>query len=103
MLSPLGGDETITVDELIKTHRNNQDGLWKKLDILGVVSETAIWQYIWYGELSFQTYNDVDRAFYDSITVEISFFCVISTITVHCRVYLTLFKENRVYGYHLPI
>lgn len=45
------------------------DGLWKKLDILGVVSETAIWQYIWYGESSFQIYNNEDRAFYESIKI----------------------------------
>ncbi len=37
------------------------------LDIRGVVFETAIWQYIWYGESPFQAYNDVDRAFYESI------------------------------------
>ncbi len=54
-------------DKFVKTHRNHRDGLWKKLDILGVVSETAIWQHIWYGELSFLAYNDVDRAFYESI------------------------------------
>jgi hypothetical protein len=27
----------------------------------------VIRQYIWYGELPFQTYNDVDRTFYESI------------------------------------
>ena len=31
--------------------------------MLGVVSETAIWQYMWYGDSPFQIYNDVDRAF----------------------------------------
>ena len=46
---------------------NRRDGLWKKLDILGVISETAIRQYMWYGESPFQIYNDVDRAFYDTI------------------------------------
>jgi hypothetical protein len=34
---------------------------------LGVVSETAIRQYMRYGGLPFQIYNDVDRAFYESI------------------------------------
>ncbi len=29
--------------------------------------ETVIRQYTWYGELPFQTYNDVDRTFYESI------------------------------------
>jgi hypothetical protein len=47
----------INNDGVVKTHGNHRDGLWKKLDILGVVSETAIWQYIWYGESAFQTYN----------------------------------------------
>ncbi len=40
------------------------------LDIRGVVSETVIWQYIEYGKSPFQIYNDVDRAFYESINVE---------------------------------
>ncbi len=31
------------------------------------MSETVIRQYIWYGELPFQTYNDVDRTFNESI------------------------------------
>jgi hypothetical protein len=43
------------------------NGLWKKFDIRGVVSYTTIRQYIWYGELSCKTYNEVDRAFYESI------------------------------------
>ena len=43
--------------------------LWKKFDIPGVVSETVVRQYRWYGELPFQTYNDVDRTFYESIII----------------------------------
>ena len=54
-------------DDLAKSHRSCRDGLWKKFDILGVASERTICQYIWYGESSFQIYNDVDRAFYKSI------------------------------------
>ncbi len=50
-------------------HRSHRDGLWKKLDIPGVVSETVIWQCMWYGKLPFQIYNDVDRAFYEYINV----------------------------------
>jgi pyruvate carboxylase subunit A len=53
--------------KLVKSNPKCRDGLWKKFDILGVVSETVIRQYIWYGELPFQTYNDVDRTFYESI------------------------------------
>lgn len=30
-------------------------------------SETVILQYMWYGEMPFQIYNDVDRAFYDQM------------------------------------
>jgi hypothetical protein len=33
------------------------------------VSETVIRQYIRYGELPFQTCNDVDRTFYESIRI----------------------------------
>jgi len=40
---------------------------FEKLDMLDVVSETAIWQYMWYGESLFQIYNDADRSFYESI------------------------------------
>ncbi len=40
---------------------------FEKFDILGVVSEMAIRQYMLYGESSFQIYNDVDRAFCESI------------------------------------
>jgi hypothetical protein len=58
------------VDKLVKSNPKCRDGLWKKFDILGVVSETVIRQYIWYGELPFQSYNDVDRTFYESIMVE---------------------------------
>jgi hypothetical protein len=63
----LSGD--VNVDKLVKSNPKCRDGLWKKFDILGVVSETVIRQYIWYGELPFQTYNDVDRTFYESINV----------------------------------
>ena len=56
-------------DKFVKSHCRRRDGLWKKLDILGVVSETAIRQYMWYGQSPFQIYNDVDRAFYESIKV----------------------------------
>jgi|GEM_PF-6803573 len=33
-------------DSLVKSHRSCLDGLWKKFDILGVVSETVIRQYM---------------------------------------------------------
>jgi hypothetical protein len=58
------------VDDLVKSQLNHADGLWKKLDIRGVVSCAAIRQYIWYGELSRKTYNEVDRAFYESIKLD---------------------------------
>ncbi len=64
-------------DNLVKSYRSSPDGLWKKLDILDVVSETAIWQYMWYGKSPFQIYNDVDRAFYESINL--------LTIPIICR------------------
>ena len=63
-------------DEAVKIPIATGDGLWKKVDICpagnalgvrGVVSCTTIRQYIWYGELSCKTYNEVDRAFYESI------------------------------------
>ncbi len=65
--SSVYGKKLIIQDKLVKSNPKCRDGLWKKFDILGVVSETVIRQYIWYGELPFQTYNDVDRTFYESI------------------------------------
>jgi len=41
--------------------------LRRKLDKRGVVFCAIIRQYIWYGELSRKTYNEVDRAFYEPI------------------------------------
>ena len=41
--------ELINEDDVVKSHFGCVDGLWKKLDIRGVVSETTIWQYMWYG------------------------------------------------------
>jgi hypothetical protein len=43
--------------------------LRRKFDIRGVVSYATIRQYLWYGELSRKTCNEVDRAFYESIKV----------------------------------
>jgi hypothetical protein len=39
----------VIIDAFVKSHRSCRDGLWKKLDILDVASETVIRQYIWYG------------------------------------------------------
>ncbi len=55
------------LDDLVKSQLYHTDGLWKKFDIRGVVSYATIRQYIWYGEWSRKTYNEVDRAFYESI------------------------------------
>ena len=65
----LNGYLQFSIDDLVKSHQSYRDGLWKKFDLLGVVSETAIRQYIGYAESSFQIYNDVNRAFYESISI----------------------------------
>ena len=57
----------LNFDNVVKSHWSCLDGHWNKFDIQGVVSESVIRQYIWYGELPIQIYNDVDRAFYESI------------------------------------
>jgi len=41
--------------------------LRRKFDIRDVVFCATIRQYIWYGDLSRKTYNEVDRAFYEPI------------------------------------
>jgi hypothetical protein len=62
------------------------DGLWKKVDIRGVVSYATIRQYIWYGEWSRKTYNEVDRAFYESIIVEtLASFRMITRCPMPCQ------------------
>ncbi len=69
----------ITLEVLVKNRIPLVDGLRNKLDIRpagsalgvrGVVSETTIWWYMRYSELSFQTYNEGDRAFYEPITLD---------------------------------
>ena len=88
---PLG----ITFDDLVKSQHYHTDGLWKKFDIRGVVPYATIRQYIWYGELSRKAYNELDRAFYESITFKASQQCVVEGYPreLHHRFTFQLFEQ----------
>jgi hypothetical protein len=63
-------------DSFVKSILRVSDGLWKKVDICpagnalgvrGVVFVEALRLYMWYVVKCQQTYNEVDRTFYESI------------------------------------
>jgi hypothetical protein len=68
-----------TIEKLVKREFEVFGWLWKKADIcpagnalgvLGVVFEPGSQLYTWYVKILVQTHNDVDRTFYDAITIE---------------------------------
>jgi hypothetical protein len=60
----------INPDSFVKSILKVPDGLWKMVDIRGVVFVEVLRLYMWYVVKSQQTYNEVDRTFYESINPE---------------------------------